>query len=151
MTIIRPFQPEDAVTVSNLVRKVVKESLSRDYPEATIQLLYIEYRPEYFTEPIHEQTIFLAEEDDKIVGTAAIHNNLIMDLFVDPEYEGQGIGSKLIAHLEQLASLQGHTTTQISANPYAIDFYEKLGYEKVEETYLEPYDLWEIIVKKKLA
>ena len=150
MITIRAFEPEDAVSVSKLVRKVVKESLSKDYPEPTVQLLYIEYKPEYFKEPIHNQKIFIAEDDGKIVGTAAIHGNLIMDVFVDPEYEGKGIGSQLLAHLERLARLQGHTTTQISANPYAIDFYEKLGYIKVEETYLEPYDLWEIIVRKKL-
>ncbi|MHA2231527.1 MAG: GNAT family N-acetyltransferase, partial [Candidatus Hodarchaeales archaeon] len=144
------FQPEDSVNVSNLVRKVLKESLSRDYPEATIQLLYVEYKPKYFKEPIHDQKIFIAKEDDKIIGTAAILNNLIMDVFVDPEYEKKGIGSKLVSHLEQLARLQGHTTTKISANPYAIDFYEKLGYTKAEEKYLELYDLWEIIVKKKL-
>ncbi|MFX0116672.1 MAG: GNAT family N-acetyltransferase, partial [Candidatus Hodarchaeota archaeon] len=138
------------VNVSNLVRKVIKESLSRDYPEATIQLLYVEYKPEYFKEPYHGQKIFVAKENSKIIGTAAIQNNLIMDVFVDPDYEGKGIGSDLVTHLEELARLQGHTSTRISANPYAIDFYEKLGYAKVEETYLEPYDLWEIIVKKKL-
>ncbi|UCH32419.1 MAG: GNAT family N-acetyltransferase [Candidatus Bathyarchaeota archaeon] len=150
MITIRAFEPEDAVSVSNLVRRVVKESLSKDYPEPTVQLLYIEYKPEYFKEPIHNQKIFIAEDNSIIVGTAAIHGNLIMDVFVDPDYEGKGIGSQLLAHLERLARLQGHTTTQISANPYAIDFYEKLGYFKVEETYLEPYDLWEIIVRKKL-
>lgn len=151
MVIIRAFQPDDSVNVSNLVRKVIKESLSKDYPDATVQLLYIEYKPEYFKDPYRGQTIFVAKENNQIVGTAAIHNNLIMDVFVDPEYEGKGVGSELLSHLEQLARLQGHTTTQISANPYAIDFYEKLGYTKVEETYLEPYDLWEVIVKKKLG
>ncbi len=151
MITIRDFQPEDSVGVSNLVRKTVKESLSKDYPEATIQLLYIEYKPDYFSKPYHGQKIFIAEENNKIIGTAAVRKNLIMDVFVDPNCEGKGVGSKLITHLEKLASLQGYTYTQISANPYAIDFYEKLGYFKVEETYLEAYDLWEIIVKKDLA
>jgi GNAT superfamily N-acetyltransferase len=55
------------------------------------------------------------------------------DLFVAPEFRGQGIGQALLRHLARLANQRGCGRMEWSVldwNQPAIDFYESLGAER---------------------
>jgi ribosomal protein S18 acetylase RimI-like enzyme len=51
-------------------------------------------------------------------------------LFVEPELMGRGIGRELIADV--VARSDGATRLEVTANPRAIGFYEKLGFQPGE-------------------
>ena len=58
------------------------------------------------------------------------------DLYVKTEYRGQGIGKALLLHLAKLANARGcgrMEWTVLDWNQPAIDFYEKLGAQRMKE------------------
>ena len=55
---------------------------------------------------------------------------------VKPEYEGKGIGKLIAGSLEQHARKHGITTIILHAREPALGFYEKLGYEVTEKSYV---------------
>ena len=57
----------------------------------------------------------------------------ITDLGVDREYEGQGIGRRLMKTAHELAGGEKDIAVYLIANEDAIPFYEKLGMKKSEE------------------
>ena len=52
------------------------------------------------------------------------------------EHERKGIGKKIIDALENEAKEKNITSIILDAREPAVGFYEKLGYEKKEKTYL---------------
>lgn len=66
----------------------------------------------------------------RVVGDGAC-NFEIVDVAVDPKYQGQGLGRKVMEHIDNyLASvaLEGSYVSMIADEP---EFYEKLGYNLV--------------------
>ena len=62
---------------------------------------------------------------------AMIHN-----LAVSPNFQGEGLGTQLIAYLEQQMLAMGFTTAALDVdgnNPRAKALYQKLGYQAVED------------------
>lgn len=93
-----------------------------------------------------KQTIFVAENEEKIVGFAnclikkAKENELIKsynyveieNLVIDNDYKKSGIGKQLIKKAEGWAKDHGTNTVRLSsagANHNALEFYKHLGYE----------------------
>jgi len=56
-----------------------------------------------------------------------------MRLCVSADSQNKGIGSKLLAHIEEQVKNMGYSSVRLdvfSENPYALKLYEKNGYEK---------------------
>jgi len=66
----------------------------------------------------------------EISGFIAMNENLIDRLYVDPAYQGLGIGSKLISHAKQLYP-DGLILRTHRQNTRARAFYEKRGFKPV--------------------
>jgi len=83
----------------------------------------------------------IAKDDETVIGIGRLQFNSkneaqIRYMAVEPEYEGQGIGKKIAAALEEQARDNNRTTIILDARKLAVEFYEKLGYIKKEKTYL---------------
>ena len=52
----------------------------------------------------------------------------IEDLFVDPQWMGQGAGRALVMDLIAAARGRGARRVEVTANPHALAFYEKAGF-----------------------
>ena len=64
-------------------------------------------------------------------GFVAMVNNYLAALFVIPEVQGRGIGRSL---MEYVKALHGEITLRVYVkNEHAVLFYEKLGYDIIEE------------------
>jgi len=55
------------------------------------------------------------------------------DLFVEPESMGRGVGRMLVDDLARRAAAAGATHIDVVANPRALGFYERLGFEVTGE------------------
>lgn len=77
--------------------------------------------------------MFVALEQDKIVGMITLRNNShISLLFVDENYHRQGIGRALIEYLrEYLLSEAGISKVTVNAAPYGVAFYHRLGFTDI--------------------
>lgn len=77
--------------------------------------------------------MLVALDCDRIIGAASIrnHNHLSL-LFVDEEYHYKGVGSTLMKKLcEYLKIEAGERYMSLTAAPYAVNFYRKLGFRVV--------------------
>lgn len=96
---VSPFPPEDADPASG-------ETLSQRLPDCAIQVL---------------------DADGHVVGFAAMREDHLEALFVDPKAQGYGHGSELMAHtmaVHDLITLRVH-----SRNVRAVSFYRRLGFQ----------------------
>ena len=104
--------------------------------------------------PLHK--IFVAEDDDsngKIVGTTTLliepkfinkgmQVGYIEDVSVRKEYEGLGIGSKLVTYATTYAiSIEGCRKVLLYCSEKTKPFYEKLGYQLAKDTFVMKFEL----------
>jgi len=74
-------------------------------------------------------------DSDKLVGFGrviadGVHHALIVDLIIHPDYQSQGLGSKLLARLVKKCTDSGIRDIQLFAAKDKSEFYEKFGFEK---------------------
>ena len=88
-----------------------------------------------------ENESWVAEVDNTPVAFYTVQeknsNAWIENLWVLPEFIGQGIGRELFLHALSRSCLKGHLILQLEADPNALGFYEKMGMYKVGERYYE--------------
>ncbi|WP_442485179.1 GNAT family N-acetyltransferase [Aeoliella sp. SH292] len=61
----------------------------------------------------------------------------IRQMAVGPEYQGQGLGRRLLTAVEGDLQERGIATVELAARLEALGFYEKLGYHAVGEQFVE--------------
>jgi GNAT superfamily N-acetyltransferase len=132
---IREFRREDAGKVSCLIRKTLIEVNSKDYPQDVIRFLCENYSPQRIIEKSSNRQIYVAVDDGRILGTASLKDDIALGLFVNPEFHGKGIGTKLMSHIEVAARKRGYKSIRLPSSITAYEFYKKLGYKKVRDEY----------------
>ncbi|MGA1281447.1 MAG: GNAT family N-acetyltransferase, partial [Candidatus Nanopelagicaceae bacterium] len=88
----------------------------------------------------------LVEVDGQVAGMAiwflnystwqAKHGIYLEDLFIKPEYRGQGYGKALLKHLAKICDEKGYGRLQwwvLDWNSPAIEFYKSFGAEAMDE------------------
>jgi len=131
---IRQYQKEDGI------KEVVQRAIEAVEPES-----YSEEQQEHLEDVIPEMSIdfanknrytyFVAVEDKSIIGLAGlqIESGTVAGIFVDPDYAEEGIGSQLIARLEEEARKEELDEIEIPASLEAVEFYRKNGYRTISE------------------
>lgn len=82
-----------------------------------------------------EATHILAQVNGKAAGTVSLIGSRLRQMAVLDEFQGLGLGSKLVRHLEKVAKRNGIMEIILDARFPAIPFYEKLGYECCSDIY----------------
>ena len=84
------------------------------------------------------ETILVAEQSGRRLGFVAVAVDRdsadLVDLFVEPDYRGSGLGSRLLEAAVETARSSGATRLEIEADPHAEDWYCKRGAERIGET-----------------
>jgi GNAT superfamily N-acetyltransferase len=131
MIAIRAFELRDAASVSALIRRTMRESNSRDYPLDRLQPLIDYFSPEKVRRLGQERVCLVAEADQLLIGTAALEGAELATFFVLPEYQGQGIGTRLLAAIEGQARALGITRLTVDASIIGAAFYAANGYLRI--------------------
>jgi GNAT superfamily N-acetyltransferase len=76
---------------------------------------------------------WVAEEQDKVVGFMSIDATSVVQLYLDPDYTGRGIGSRLIAIAKEHGPA-GLELWTFQVNEGARRFYERHGFTVAEMT-----------------
>jgi len=86
---------------------------------------------------ISNNEVFVATIDNTIAGCCALvtSNGLaeLEHMWIDPEQMGQGIGRALFEHTQRRAQELGFSTLELSADPNAEAFYERMGARRIGE------------------
>jgi ribosomal protein S18 acetylase RimI-like enzyme len=122
---IRPYSESDEVAVAALWREVFPESSAWNHPETDIQRKLA----------VQRELFLVAVLDAEIVGTAMGgydgHRGWIYYVAVSPRHHRQGIGTGLMAGVEERLARLGCPKLNLqvrASNHEVVSFYEQLGY-----------------------
>lgn len=99
----------------------------------------------------NQQLLLVHEENQRVIAQVVIRFNgtrtepgypNLQDLYVENDFRGKGLGTKIIQECEGLLKEKGYTKVGVQVNPTlnckAHQLYEKLGYKDVgREPYLD--------------
>lgn len=134
---IRSYKAEDCDIVSALITRCLKETNAKDYTEDVIQNTVEHFSPINLHTWFNKMETFVTEIDGTIVGTGSIEGNRVNSVFVRPDYQSRGIGRTIMEYLEGVVDSRGNCSVVLRSSLTALDFYIKLGYRQVGETYRE--------------
>ncbi len=132
---IRRFDPRDVRAVSDVIITTLRISNTRDYPPAMMEELILHMQPEDIMQRAFWTHFYVAEDAGKIIGCGAIgpywgkeDESSLFTIFVLPEYQGRGVGRKIVETLEQDEYALRAKRIEIPASITGLPFYRKLGY-----------------------
>ena len=142
---IRHAKPEDAKVIHDVALKSWKDTYSQILSVETIEMVIDKW---YSLDDLREQTshpiFYVAEEEDEVVGfvhasvsegKATLHR-----IYLDPKYQGQGIGSRLYITAEndiKDAEAVKIELEVLANNQKGNNFYQKQGFEEQETEQVE--------------
>jgi N-acetylglutamate synthase-like GNAT family acetyltransferase len=149
---VRKFRKEDAIKVYNIVKKNFLEINSKDYSNETINVLIEDSKPSNLIKKSKKRNYYVAIEKNEILGVGAYQNDNIHSFFVKTTVHRKGVGSKLMDRILKDAIKDKIKIMNCCSSPYAVKFYESVGFEKIEKKVVPFYNtkLHYILMKKKL-
>ena len=90
----------------------------------------------------HSDTIFIAEHNNKVIGCLKLHHIddgqvQLRAMAVYNEWQGKGIGRKLVTAAEAYAIQKGYPKMILHARKVALGFYRSLGYTAYGDEFTE--------------
>ena len=132
---IRRFEIKDASEVSKLIAKTLRTVNIKDYSKEFIEETVNSFTPDKIIERSEWTHFYVVCIDEKIVGCGAIgpywdktDESSLFNIFVLPEYQGNGIGKQIINTLENDEYFLRAKRIEIPASITACSFYIKMGY-----------------------
>jgi GNAT superfamily N-acetyltransferase len=130
---VRPAAPGDLGALSDLAfRSKGYWGYSAEFLEACREELTVT------AQRLDEESIWVAEAGGEVLGFAAsrVEEEVaeLVDLFVEPEHIGSGVGAALWAHVIAHVAATGATRLRIEADPHAEEWYQRRGAVRVGET-----------------
>jgi len=132
---IRPYKPGDEVAMSHLIRTTLRISNSKDYCEEYLEETIRFHSADYIAQQAQNAHFYVVTDRETIVACAGItgywgstSESYLLSVFVLPEYQGRGIGRKLMEALEADEYFRRAWRTEVGASLTAVDFYRKMGY-----------------------
>ena len=133
---IRRFRESNAEKVSKMIIRTERITNSKNYSEEAMDALEKRAKPSHILERAGWTHFYVAEENDTIIGCGAIGpywgseaESSLFNIFVLPEYQGKGIGRKIIETFEQDEYFFRAKRIEVPASITAVNFYRKLGYD----------------------
>ncbi|NBJ09318.1 GNAT family N-acetyltransferase [Microvirga arsenatis] len=127
---LRLFSEDDRARCQKIAALAALSSYGPHMPECRNR--FVETQP---LEPA--DTRIVAIRDGTVVGFLDLVGSHVSNLFVDPQHQGQGIGTALMAEAERWA-VGDLTLSVFTLNPDARRLYERLGFE-VEGVKMVPF------------
>jgi N-acetylglutamate synthase-like GNAT family acetyltransferase len=109
------------------------ETNARDYPPHVISAVAANFSSQHVAAQLATRQAFVAVVDGAVVGIATLDGSVIRTVYVDPVYQGKGIGAQLLDLLEVLAREQSVTTLSVPSSITAEGFYRKRGFVSIRD------------------
>ncbi len=133
---IRRFENTDARQVSSLIAKTLRTCNIKDYSPEYIERDVAAFTPEKVVAKAGWTHFYVVCQAERIIGCGAIgpywdkqDESCLFNIFVLPEYQGKGIGRKIMETLERDIYFLRAKRTEVPASITALGFYRKMGYD----------------------
>lgn len=134
--IIRKFHEGEEFAVSEVIRTTLDISNRKDYSDEFIEENMRSHSPEIIFSRAKEAHFYVATYDNKIIGCGGItgywgstEESYLTSIFVLPDYQGKGVGRKIVETLEADEYFRRAWRTEVGSSLTAVSFYRKIGYE----------------------
>jgi N-acetylglutamate synthase-like GNAT family acetyltransferase len=132
---IRPAQAGDAADISRVIIRALRETNAKDYTPDIIARVELSFSSAAVERLIDQRDVFVAEMDNRVVGTASLDGQTLRTMFVLPDVQGRGIGRLLVQRIERVARERQLAILTVPATVTAEAFYARLGFTAVREAY----------------
>ena len=152
---LRPATPEDFPAVERVYHRAYQGLEAYAYESHWTPEEREKYTREYLGWAYEEEPegFFVLECKGEIAGFVSVHTwgegrarrAEIIEIAVDPRYQGHGLGGRLLDHAERYAQSKGCTKIQLwvgSKNERALEIYKRRGYREVSR-----YERWTKMLK----
>ena len=131
---IRAFHDGDGPALAELHRKSILATSDAFYTSAERTSWAEGISPDGYSKAIDERLEVAVDREGQPIGFSSHKEEHIVAVYVDPDWQGAGIGSSLLRVVEARISTIGHHVAKVHAALPAIAFYERHGYRIVEQT-----------------
>jgi GNAT superfamily N-acetyltransferase len=95
-------------------------------------------RGDFGRETLEQLALFVADTGERAVAWASVESRgdvaWLADLWVEPEWMGKGLGTRLFRRAAEHARRSGARVLEWEAEPNALGFYEKMGGRYVRDS-----------------
>ena len=121
---------KDCDKIFELVQDTIQTIYPRYYPQEVVAFFCGLHNRDAICEDIQKGLVRILMQKQEIVGTGSYRDNHITRVYVAPEYQGLGYGTRIVEYLEEEISRQ-YATVCLDASLPASCLYEKLGYRTI--------------------
>lgn len=132
---VRPAITGDSAGISRVVIAALRDTNSQDYSPEIIAQVERSFAPEAVSELLDKREVFVALLGENITGTASLDGDVVRSVFVDPAYQGGGIGRSLMDVIHATAISAGVGALRVPSSITAQGFYAALGYQKIRDEF----------------
>ncbi|QXI30872.1 GNAT family N-acetyltransferase [Pseudomonas vanderleydeniana] len=132
---IRLARDADAEAISQVIIQALRESNAEDYASAVIERVEQSFGPQDVRSLLGIRTMLVAQEGERVVGTASLDGEVVRSVFVAPDTQGTGVGRALLAEVVRLAREAGISLLKVPSTVTAEGFYARLGFEAVRDAW----------------
>jgi len=132
---IRNAMDTDAPAISQTVINALRQSNAQDYSPEIIDQVAQNFSPSAILQLLAQRQILVATVDNHIVATASLDQDVVRSVFVDPSYQGKGLGRHLMERIQSIAINAGLNLLQVPSSITAEGFYASLGFKKVRDEF----------------
>ena len=132
---LRSYEQGDEEGMAEMIAQTLRVSNRGDYPPDYLEEIAKSHSPAYFRERAQDSHFYVVLDGGRIIGCGGItgyrgskRESYLISVFVLPEYQGKGIGRRIMEVLERDEFFTRARRTELGASLTAVGFYEKLGY-----------------------
>jgi putative acetyltransferase len=130
---VRGFEPGDGEAVADLHRRAILATPEEHYTLAERESWAFGLRPDFYA-PLNGSVMEVAaREDGRPIAFCHCTRDEIVGLYVDPDWQGRGLGSALLERAEAMIAGRGYHAAKVTATTSARAFYEAHGYTFVAD------------------
>lgn len=133
---VRRFKDGDEIAVSDVIGTTLSVSNRKDYSPEFIDENIRSHCPQMIAARAKESHFYVAVDGKKVIGCGGItgywgstEESYLISVFVLPEYQGKGVGRRIIKALEADEYFLRAWRTEVGSSLTAVNFYRKMGYE----------------------
>lgn len=137
---IRPLAMEDWNNATALIWRVFLRCNASDYEQEGIESFLNFISDEHLKQfcRLQEFEMFGAYLGQRLIGACMIRGGShISLLFIETEWQGQGVGRSFIEYVSSQVFGRGKDALTVNAAPFAREFYLKMGFRQTREEQLK--------------
>lgn len=142
---------DDIDTIKYIVDTTIKYIYPHYYPKGVVEFFLNHHSVENIEKSICNEIVLVFKDENEMIGTSTINENEICRLFVLPQYQGCGYGTKIMDYLEKRIK-ETYSEVKLDSSLPAYDLYIKRGYEAIKNnkiiTFYDDVLLYSEMVKR---